>query len=126
MLRYQALNNIDPKAASAYGQKLVRGQFAKDSQTLNGIAWGIVDPDAGNDVADMDLDLAMEAAEKACELTKWKDGSIIDTLARVAFLKGDIKKAISLQTQAIDVAPDGMKEQLMGALEEYKAALSSM
>ncbi|MCA9280986.1 MAG: redoxin domain-containing protein [Phycisphaeraceae bacterium] len=126
MLRYQALNHIDAGAASAYGKELIRGQFAKDAQGLNSIAWGIVDPDAGNDIADMDLGLAMEAAERACELTKWEDASIIDTLARVVFNKGDIKKAIQLQTKAVDIAPAEDKEQLMPALEEYKAALSSM
>lgn len=126
MVRYNALTHTDANAASAYGRELVRGQFDKDSQNLNMIAWGIVDPEGGKKVSDMDLDLALEAARRASELTDQKDPSILDTLARVYFNKGDIRRAIELQSKAVDLAPAGIKEQLAPALEEYRKAFSGV
>lgn len=124
--RFRALTFLDPEEASEYGRQLVRGQYAKDPQNLNAIAWGIVDPENGKNVADMDLDLAFEAAQRADELSDHKDPSILDTLARVHFNKGDVRKAIELQTLAVDLAPDEFKAQLTPALEEYKSALAEM
>lgn len=94
----------------------------KDAQSLNQFAWIMVDPDGPFSKDTRDLDLAMKAATKAVELTNEKDGAILDTLARVHFVKGDIDKAIELQTKAIAVSPEGQKAQLEPALEEYKAA----
>lgn len=122
--RFKALTFVDPDQASAYGHELVRGQYAKDAQNLNAMAWGIVDPENGKNISDMDLDLALEAAERANELTDSKDASILDTLARVHFNKGDIRKAIELQTKAVELAPEEFKGQLTPALEEYKQAMS--
>ncbi len=94
----------------------------KDPQALNQFAWIMVDPDGPFTKETRDLDLAMKAAAKAVELTEQKDGQIIDTLARCHFLKGDVDKAIELQTKAIEMSPADQKEQLQPALDEYKAA----
>ena len=65
--------------------------------------------------------MAMDAAKKANELSGGKDGSILDTLARAYWESGDAKKAISLQEQAIAVAPEGrMKESMKTTLEQYR------
>jgi len=105
---------------------------------LNEIAWTIVDPEGK--IAKRDLDLALEAAEKAVAYTQAGDAAILDTLARVWFRKGDLRKAIELQTQAValqvqvieKLKADGntrlavhQKQQLDGlkkAIDEYKAA----
>jgi len=92
--------------------------FKDDSMVLNGIAWTIVDT-AG--LERRDLDLAMKAATRADELTKSKDGAILDTLARVYWEKGDKKKAIELQEKAVAGADAGMKEDLEATLKKYKA-----
>lgn len=119
--KFNALMAVgDFVGASALGGKLVDAAIAaKDAQKLNAIAWSIVDPEVK--LEKRDLDLAQRAAEKAVDLTHWKDGAIIDTLARVYFWKGDLKKAIELQTKAIDASSPEMKQQLQGALDEYKA-----
>lgn len=91
-----------------------------DAQTLNSLSWAIVDPQGG--VEKKDLDLAMKAANRACELTEWKDGAILDTLARVYYVKGDVSKAIELQTKAVEHAQPQMVEELKAVLEEYKKA----
>ncbi|QOJ01447.1 MAG: redoxin family protein [Phycisphaeraceae bacterium] len=110
--------------AYALGGKAVDKAIAmKDTMALNQIAWTIVDPEGT--VKTKDLDLALRAAEKAVELTKSQDGAILDTLARVWFLKGDVEKAIHFQEMAIEKAPDRMKDELRPALEEYRSKKST-
>lgn len=110
----------------------------RNPNDLNGIAWTIVDP-AGK-IAKRDLDFALKAAKKAVEYTQSNDASILDTLARVWFRKGDVAKALAYQEKAVAVqvavveqlkaAGDTrmevhQQEQLEGlrkTLEEYKAA----
>lgn len=93
---------------------------AKDAQGLNEIAWTIVDPD-GN-VEQKDLPLAMRAAMAAAEFSEHNDAAILDTLARVYFLTGDVERAIELQTKAVELAEGRMKSDLEAVLKEYKAA----
>jgi thiol-disulfide isomerase/thioredoxin len=111
--------------ASALGTKLVDEAIAyHDPNGLNEVAWTIVDPQ--QTWKTRDVKLARRAAEKAVELTANKDGAILDTLARVVFIEGDVKKAIELQKQAIAAATASGDEetaaQLERALEEYQAA----
>jgi hypothetical protein len=97
-----------------------RGDRAhKDAEALNDIAWKIVDPEAK--WGKVDLDLALRAAEKGVALTDEKDAAVLDTLARVWFVKGDVAKAIEIETKAVAVASGKMKEDLERALAEYKA-----
>ncbi|MBI5433485.1 MAG: redoxin family protein [Planctomycetes bacterium] len=108
----------DFKAAYKLGAKLVDAAIEhKDSAELNKLAWAIVDPEAK--LAERDLDLALCAAQKAVELTEWKDGSILDTLARVHATKGDLAKAIELQTKAVEVSSGQLRKGLEGVLAEY-------
>jgi len=105
--------------AAAYGRKLV-DSFKEVPQALNALAWTIVDPQAGREAPD--LELALSAAEKANELTRGGDFSILDTLARVVFLKGNAARARELQQKAIDLAPAEAKAELEGRLKEYENA----
>jgi hypothetical protein len=86
-------------------------------QGLNEIAWTIVDRPG---LEKRDLDLAEKLAKRAVELTDNKDGAIIDTLARVYFEKGQLDKAIELQTDAVSKAQGEMKRELEATLEKYK------
>lgn len=112
----------DAAGAAATGSKLLDSAIhEKDFMTLNALAWTIVDPE-GN-VQTKDLEFAMKAAQAAARITEEKDGAILDTLARVFWLKGDKAKAIEIQTKAVSVETrDMMKEQLEKTLEEYKSA----
>lgn len=93
-----------------------------DAMSMNQLAWLIVDPKGG--VAEPNLEIAMKAATRACELTKNEDGSMLDTLARVHFAKGDVTRAIDLQKQAIAKSEAGpMKTEMESTLAEYEAAL---
>lgn len=112
----------DTKTMSELGTTAMGGMAKDNPMLLNLIAWSFVDPAAGFDRKDINLDLATKAAERANELTKGKDGAILDTLARVHFVKGDVAKAVELQTKAVELAPEEMKEELTKSLDEYKKA----
>ncbi len=106
-------------AYAAAGKMVDHAIEAKDPAKLNQIAWTIVDPEAK--LEKRDLELAMRAAAAAVDLTERKDGLILDTLARAYAWKGDYKKALELQTIAIELAPEKAKASLQPALDEYKA-----
>ena len=110
------------EAATALGAKMMeKGVKYNSPNLLNEVAWTIVDPEL--DVPNRDLDLAMKAAEKAVELSKG-DAAIIDTLARVYHWRGDLEKAIELQTKAVEKAQGGDPDNLISlqeTLDQYKA-----
>ncbi len=112
--------------ATALGAKLVeKGAKFNNPMVLNQVAWLIVDPEM--ELAKRDLDLAMNAATKAVELTDGEDGAILDTLARVYYLKGDLAKAVEIQTKAVEKAAgnEQMLPDLQSALDQYKAEAAS-
>lgn len=107
--------------AAAIGWNIVNAAVAgKDVSSLNGIAWGIVDPLAK--VESRDLGLALYAATAASNLSGNEDPAILDTLARVHFWMGGIDRAIELQEMAIALADSAMADSLEDALEEYLGA----
>ncbi len=114
-----SLGEID--AAYKLGAQLTDEAIANyDPIKLNTIAWFIVDPQAK--LAKRDLDLAMKAALKADELTNHEDPVILDTLARVYFSKGDVDKAIELQTKVVELVKGPEKADVQKSLDEYKQA----
>ncbi|CAG0968686.1 Thiol-disulfide oxidoreductase ResA [Phycisphaerales bacterium] len=120
--KYKAqMESGDTAGAAATGKVVVENAIkSKNAMDLNEIAWGIVDPEAN--VKNPDLDLALKAANAANTITGDKDAAILDTLARVYWLKGDKAKAIDLQTKAVANAQEGMKADLEKTLSEYKGA----
>ena len=87
----------------------------EDPTELNAIAWDIaVEPD----LPERDLDLALKAATLASELTNAKNSSILDTVARVHYERGELLKAIEWQEKAVSLQPDA--QQLTDVLEEYR------
>jgi thiol-disulfide isomerase/thioredoxin len=95
-----------------------------DAGLLNAIAWSIVNPQ--KPMKDADLGVALTAAQRAADLTKHKDASILDTLSRVHWTKGDKDNAIKVQTEAVGLAkkvegPEGaeMLQELEKSLAEY-------
>ncbi len=137
---FEKLEKSDPKALSmiedmkmsllfaageeekgmALARKTVDAAIAdQDAMPLNEIAWTIVDPEGS--IKNKDLALALKAATKAVEFEP-KDGTILDTLARVYWTKGDKAKAIELQEKAVGMTDNKrMKAQLQATLDEYNA-----
>ncbi|MFN0131748.1 MAG: redoxin family protein [Phycisphaerales bacterium] len=111
--------------AFGYGNELVDGALKDNAEALNGIAWTIVDPD--NKPEKQDLKLAMKAATRADELTKGKEGHIIDTLATVYHTQGNLTKAIELQKKAVEAAKGGQfEDELKARLKQYEDEAKKM
>jgi thiol-disulfide isomerase/thioredoxin len=92
--------------------------FHDDASVLNSIAWTIVDPEG--DVRTPDLALALKAAERANELAEGGNWAILDTLARVHFVSGNVKEAVRLQQLAVEKAPNEKQTAaLRKVLDEY-------
>ena len=114
-----ALATGDDALVSSVGASVVDKAIAgKNDETLNEVAWKIVDPKSKRE--QRDLDLALRAAQNAAAFTQEKDASVLDTLARVHFLRGDVQKAIELQEKAIAVADENDRDALRGTLQQYK------
>ncbi|MBU6412382.1 MAG: redoxin domain-containing protein [Planctomycetes bacterium] len=103
--------------AYAYIAPHVTSTFKDDAQGLNQIAWLIL---TAPGVEKRDFKLATSAAERAVEVTKGKDGAILDTLAKAYFESGDKAKAIETQKKAISVADGEMKTELEDTLKQYE------
>ncbi|MBI1190460.1 MAG: redoxin family protein [Tepidisphaera sp.] len=113
-----ALGKDQPKAY-AFANKLVGGALKDNAEGLNAIAWAIVDP--SHPIEKPDVALAAKAADHAVELTKGKEPAILDTQARVYFVKGDVTKAIEIQQKVVELSTDKAKTEAEKTLAEYKA-----
>jgi thiol-disulfide isomerase/thioredoxin len=115
------IRNNDAGAAKAAAEAVEKATAAKNYLELNEVAWAIVDPKGG--ARNKDLDLAMKAATEANKLSKEKNPAIIDTLARVYWLKNDKTKAVDLQKKAVELAgeDEDLKKELEDNLKEYQS-----
>jgi len=77
-----------------------------DAGTLNALAWFAA-------THDLHLDAALVAAQRAVALEP-QDGNILDTLAEVLYRRGEVAKAIEVETRALELRPDDayLKEQI--------------
>jgi len=92
-----------------------------DALELNQLAWILA---TGVEGPGPDLDLALAAASRAVELTESKNASILDTLSRVQFSKGDVEEAIATEKKALEIASDEEKKQFEESLKEYEASVA--
>ncbi|MHC5209649.1 MAG: redoxin domain-containing protein [Planctomycetota bacterium] len=115
----------DAGGAAKFGHSILGGALKHNATGLNELAWFIVDPRGVLEAEQRDLALALAAAVRADELTGHKDASVLDTLARVHFHKGDVDKAIELQKQALELATTEERPYLQPALDEYTAAAAA-
>jgi len=121
LMRYDALLKAgDTSGAASFGREITAGPFKENANALNALSWSIVDPQAPREKPD--LELAHLAAQQANDLTMGKEPSILDTLARVVFLQGDVAQAIALQQKAVENAPEEARADFAARLAEYQAA----
>lgn len=111
------LREADPQVTFAFGRAAMQASW-DNAKVLNGLAWTTVDDSKARG---RDLDFALEAAQRAVELTESKDASILDTLARVYYEKDDLKAAIRWQREAVEKAGDApMAADLKETLIKYE------
>ncbi len=112
----------DPAEAYEYGRKLL-AVFWDTSGMLNMMAWVTVDDDG---VKSRDLAFALKAAKRANTLTDESDPAILDTLARVYFEQGDVRKAIVWQALAAKkAAGTPYAESIQETLDKYRRLAES-
>ncbi|MFI5455268.1 MAG: redoxin domain-containing protein [Isosphaerales bacterium] len=99
--------------------------LSKSAQGLNGVAWAIVDPEAGIKPGSKLLQFAVETAQRADKLAEEKDPAIADTLGKAYFDSGDVPKAVETQERAVRLAkgtPFEQNKDITDRLEQYKKA----
>lgn len=118
MMSFEFLLRDKATAGEGYtiGRSLMEAEWDNPSM-LNALSWYVADEDS---VARRDLDFALKAATRADELTDHKDASILDTLARVYWEKGDKDRAVNLQLKAVEAADDRMRPSLEETLAAYQ------
>jgi len=115
--------------AKEWGERLYSQDFSSQANGLNLLAWYPVAPDSAIPREHMDLDLALRAARRADMLSTHKNPFILDTLARVLYLRGELVEALHVQLQAVERASDYegkdatmLRKELAERLDEYEAA----
>jgi thiol-disulfide isomerase/thioredoxin len=120
-----ALIKLDEQdKAMEYAKKLFRTELSKNAQGLNGLAWAIVDPDAGLKPSSQLVEFALVIARQADELARERDGMIADTLAKAYFDAGNVSKAVETQERAVRLMKAAGQEDagVKNRLEQYKKA----
>lgn len=112
-----AMEVKDTDRAYKWAKEAFEGPCKAAPELLNGLAWTIVDPDSK--IEKRDAELAVKISARAAELTKDQNASILDTLARAWFVKGDPAKAVEIQRKAV-----ALDSRLGESLKEYEEALA--
>lgn len=120
MLKAKILENAEmDEELVAWRAKMIEESWDV-AEDLNEISWALAT--ARGEKSDESLGQALRAAERANELMEMKDGSVLDTLARVQYEMGNLAAAIEIQRQAAKFAPI---QQIKQALQKYEAELKA-
>ena len=116
------LDRFDEQMASgkedeAYrlGRELVKGVLRDDVRSMLVIASTIASPESK--ARKKDLALALDAANRAVELTRGNDPGALSTLGRAHFESGEVNQAIEHLKKAVSLAEGGQKEAIRKELE---------
>jgi thiol-disulfide isomerase/thioredoxin len=111
--------HVDPTAAIATLDRAVEIN-GDDANTLNQLTWNIYEALADSEQPNQELVKAAAGyAEKAVKQDP-TNGAIIDTLAHLVYLTGDLDRAIELQTEAVKY-DGGQNPSISAFLDELKA-----
>lgn len=104
--------------------KMMADVAGQDVRILDDVAWMLA---TATDKPGLDLELALSTIQRAVELTKEQDVSVLETIARVHSRRGNGTEAIDFQTKAVEAAKDpDQKQRLTLGLEKYKSAAKSL
>lgn len=67
-----------------------------------------------------DAQAALDHAQRAVELTQWKEASFIDTLAEAHFVNGHYQQAVDIQRKALAIEPGN--PELQAHMARYRKA----
>ena len=121
MMRSQILITSGAEGAAEAMRTLTRE--TNNATLLNQMAWSVVEmQEAGKDVRDNLVAAAAEAARKGIDLDP-QAGHIIDTLAHLVYMQGDLDEAIKLTERAVELSGDEFPEigEFLEKLKKEKA-----
>ena len=102
--RLQALLRVEEYGRSAATLQDILADENAEPQLLNALAWQIYEQASeGAELPEALQAAAVAAAEKAVKGAP-EDGSVVDTLAHLVHLTGDLDRALELQEQAAKLA----------------------
>jgi polyisoprenoid-binding protein YceI len=110
----------DPEQGYDFGRTF-RKEIWDDAQALNRLAWATLTEDG---LATRDLGFALQTAQRANELTEFKDPTLLSTLSRACADKGDLDAAVKWSRAAaaqLETAKPDVAEQVRAALARYEA-----
>jgi tetratricopeptide (TPR) repeat protein len=87
------------------------------AEAHNNLAWLYATCD---DPKFRDPKAALSHAARAVDLTQWKEGESIDTLAEAYFVNGDYRQAVEIQKKALALQPDN--SELQQHMARYRKA----
>jgi thiol-disulfide isomerase/thioredoxin len=100
--------------------KMMADVAGQNVRILDDVAWMLA---TATDKPGLDLDLALSTIQRAVELTKEQDVSVLETIARVHSRCGNGAEAVDFQTKAVEAAKDpDQKQRLTLGLEKYRSA----
>ena len=116
--RADALLNLGKHKLAIADYEVLMKQRPDDPGTLNNLAWVL----ATSPIDELrDGKRAVELAHKACELTQYKAGHNLSTLAGAYAETGDFKAALKWIDKGLEVAEDDVKEPLTKERKSYVA-----
>lgn len=117
--KFQLLMQSDKPEAAAETLTEVANSGAADGEMLNAVAWNIYETAKDDEEFSKELiAAALLAAQKASDAQPG-NGPVLDTLAHLTYLSGDLDKAIELQTKALE-DPQSAGEEMKAFLEMLK------
>ncbi len=114
---------IAPGKAPAILDELSK-ELDGNAELINNVTWNVYQALAATDSPDKDLLASVTTMAEKAVATEPKNGAVIDTLAHLVDLGGDLDRAIALQTEAVENGGE-MKAQLQEYLDELKAKKES-
>lgn len=90
---------------------------------MNNLAWLYA---TASNPRDRNINEAVELAKRAADLTKWKDPSILDTLAAAYAQAGLASDAVFAARKAIDIARSSGQEHLVSEIETHLRRYETM
>jgi tetratricopeptide (TPR) repeat protein len=91
-----------------------------DAEALNDLAWDLV---TSKSVEPHGLEMAEKFATRANEAASGASPNILDTLARVLFMRGKKDEAIQMQQRAVTAGDDQGKPGYQKTLESYRKGI---
>lgn len=122
--RLEMLVRTGSPEGKAAARALLEGEQGNDMYLLYIVARAILDPT--EKVPDPDYQTALRLAERSAQMSEMKDSMILNTYALALFKTGNKKKALEMQTRAVELAkaepiPDAARiKEMEDRLAQYR------